>query len=413
MTSNVKVTDRFFQEAWKSETDARFLSFDNRGRNSVYPGRTSRFTFLQKNDAIPWALFSYGKHYPLAVPVTFDYGGELHPPNHFWLLNGDRVSVTTAKHQNMVQEFARRSREPFVIIPFSALRAAGIAIDTIELVDVRDEQWETRDFIAETLAEVPETHRDRAAAYHKHTGVYAWQVHEHFLGAALFRAHYVDGDGWKEGYFVSAFDENEPIRRRHYYLCQLPHGAPRYSDALRIMRPEVVRKADEAGIPVVRQGDIFAIETELSTRFVNSHAVKKGRWSGVKPCLAIRYRNDWGDLEEINQLEAYIPGMAYGTRPTDEQMQQFVALWNFFMPLRPVELVKSSGYDRDVYAASLLLGSRHSGTEVVELEDGTVLARGMLRHPEHVRQPLGRRWHQIVKNTVPEGRAWSQVGSVD
>lgn len=70
----------------------------------------------------------------------------------------------------------------------------------------------------------------------------------------------------------------------------------------------------------------------------------------------------------------------------------------------------------------------HTATEVCVTDDGTIYARGILRHapaemwrtPEHKRQPMGNRktWHQIVKNTVPidgngNSRAWSRGGNVD
>lgn len=57
-----------------------------------------------------------------------------------------------------------------------------------------------------------------------------------------------------------------------------------------------------------------------------------------------------------------------------------------------------------------LLGTNHEATEVALL-DGVTLARGILHHrpggrrPDHIRRPLGKSWHVIVKNTVPITRS--------
>lgn len=83
------------------------------------------------------SIFSYGSHFEVArilrdtkrEPVAF-------------LLNGDRYSVTTAKHQNAVLTAVNRIDLPRVTIPHEALSAAGIELASVEIVHVQQD-WDT------------------------------------------------------------------------------------------------------------------------------------------------------------------------------------------------------------------------------------------------------------------------------
>ncbi len=67
-----------------------------------------------------------------------------------------------------------------------------------------------------------------------------------------------------------------------------------------------------------------------------------------------------------------------------------------------------------------VLETNHVATEVRHLP-GQTYARGWLRHKPAFRRPDhhavklgdGKTWYLLVKNTVPEGRAWSLQGNVD
>jgi len=213
------------------------------------------------------------------------------------------------------------------------------------------------------------------------TKVYSWTTYRHWLGESLIKAKvswsgttpckackgqaggYVirctvcEGDCFKRwhrsrsAYFLSGFDHQET--RRVYFLCELPSGSSpqTIAEAYEVLKPVPVKVAEEAGRTTVRQGDIFAIPTALTTRQL--------RKSGAR----------------IEQR-------------------------------RPVKLDQGWGLP-ELGRSAELLGTNHEATEVAYLPNGVTLARGVLYHnpqrrrPDHSRRSLGKSWHIIIKNTVP------------
>lgn len=80
-------------------------------------------------------IYSYGSHFELARPLRRN-GAVVG-----YLLNGDRYSNTTSKHQAVVRG-ALGGRET-IILPYTALEAAGIDLDTVQPVHVSPDRWET------------------------------------------------------------------------------------------------------------------------------------------------------------------------------------------------------------------------------------------------------------------------------
>jgi hypothetical protein len=353
-------------------------------------------------------VYSYGRHFPMAI-VMRD-----RPRNAFldtdwqrganivgsptvgkprWVLvNGDRYSVTTSGHQSTVRSVVERSGLPSIIVPFSALRAAGIDLTSIRILEVRPDRWETYShsadevngphvtmddpsgatvertrrlwnhshpdaddsgFYTETYdapVQVPDPNRRkvRDTAYSQvaelgEDGRWHWETRQHFLGDSLFsaKAH------GRRRRFLSSFDyqESQPL----YFLCELPRRskAETVEGAYTDLRPQLVRDADAAGVEVTRQGDMFAVPTTLSTR-------------------------------EIKLLT----------------------------PHRKGRIVKRP--------ARGLLGTNHTASEVLYATGGRVYARGVLYHepgrwrePDHARRKMGdgKTWHLLTKNTVPTAKA--------
>ena len=84
-------------------------------------------------------LFSYGHHFELARALR-DRKGKVHA----YLLNGERYSNTTAKHQSWVRNVLGRTGVPMAIIPHAALSEAGVDMDTVQIVDVLPDRWEMK-----------------------------------------------------------------------------------------------------------------------------------------------------------------------------------------------------------------------------------------------------------------------------
>lgn len=85
------------------------------------------------------SIYSYGRHFEVARVLR----DTKRQPRAF-LLNGNRYSVTTAKHQNAVRGAIQNYHDmPVITIPHDALSVAGIDLDSIEIIDLQDDWWTT------------------------------------------------------------------------------------------------------------------------------------------------------------------------------------------------------------------------------------------------------------------------------
>lgn len=378
-------------------------------------GKTTRRNLTHRSmPAEDGTIYSYGRHFPLAETLR-DKRGRFRG----FLLNGDRFSVTTSRHQREIRDAIDRAGVQRIIVPFSALDQAGIDRATIVPLEVTQDRMETIKHRA-VHGEQPVTVRRRRqygppperqahggqwvdyGSYRSHHwnrwncdddcrdqpyphdgpmrpprwdwvgpgstdtvtladgrttpldfrpttadlegAVYEWTTWRHWLGESLFRARVFARRWDKNGkpirrwaHFLSGFDMQES--RPLYFLSELPtKGSTTIAEAYEELKPETVKVAESMGRTVYRQGDVFAVETNLTTR----------------------------DLTRM-------------------------------------------GATREKGAH--ILATNHKATEVARM-NGTTLVRGTLTHdpgawrrPDHKRVTLGDRksWHIVVKNTVPVG----------
>jgi len=339
-------------------------------------------------------LYSYGHHFELGRIIdSEDESNGI----RLAILNGDRYSVTTSKHQAGTRRAIADAGIPSIILPFSAVDRAGIMLDTIRPHEIQDDAWRTVQRSSSNLEDVPAYKRTtyvRAAdgtmiehdVQPDDDGLYRWETSEHQLGASVFSAevqaeriigtceggydgkpdhcppevgymrtrhpHEITERYTERRWYVSGFDDQE--RNPLYFLAELPGRAFSYEAALKMLRPMAVKMADRACQPVTRQGDIFGIPSPFTLR---------------------QLRKRGATVEKRRHLD----------------------------------------------------GTSHTGSEVAVLPNGVEYARGMLRHepagfrrPEHARRKIGdgKTWHVIVRNTVPQDahgnpRAWTISGRVD
>lgn len=248
------------------------------------------------------------------------------------LINGDRYNgaggfgPSTQSRTNSAERAARATGIPTLTVPFSALSAAGIEHDSIRPLEILNERYtqhivtmDQERFTNRCYGKVQEADgswsvRDESRGGYqspftlpveeiKHSSgqvEYRVPTFRHWLGEAVFSARvyeYVKRDCTPEeiahddytGYryvgsarikvkqtqrmrtakFLSAFDHNEA--RECYFLCELPRtSAATVDDAFEALKPPEVVGALGAGLDVLRQGDIFAIPTSLTTRELKS-----------------------------------------------------------------------------------------------------------------------------------------------
>lgn len=332
--SNSDIAERFAKEAGKP--DAKLLRSQT-GTVLVSP-------FDERN------LNSWGPHFTLAR-IMLDGEGN----RSWWLLNGDKYSVSTSRHQTITREAVKSTGLPVLILPFSALGRAGIDKESIVPVDIHDERHETISHVVDSRDEVPEGN----FGYPRDDGRFEYQTYRHWLGASVFKADYEYYDRERReyvnggGYFLSAFDEQEP--QPLYFLAELPQGAEPQSveDALEALKPDEVKDAEAEGLTIIRQGDVFAIPTTKDTR-------------------TLKLSGDYYDTKHLD----YVLGVNHTA----------------------TDIIEVYGDQTTTYARGIL---RHEP--------------GQWRQAEHKRQKMGdgKTWHLLVKNTVPEGRSWSMGGNVD
>lgn len=184
--------------------------------------------------------------------------------------------------------------------------------------------------------------------------------------------------------FLSGFDHGEP--HLAYFFCEMPKcDATTVAEAYEALKPDVVKLAEQMGRNVVRQGDIFAIETTLTTKELMAEAKEHG----------VRHR---GKAARLLKLE-----------PAAHRIAEGQEHWNYRRLDKPVPLYREQALLDKKVQASMLLGTNHQGTEVIHAKDGTIYAKGCMWHVpdgrtnDHVRKKLGdgKTWHIICKNRVP------------
>ena len=148
-------------------------------------------------------------------------------------------------------------------------------------------------------------------------------------------------------------------------MSELPRGvAPAtVAEAIDALKPDEVRNAEAGGNPVLRQGDVFIIQTR---QYTERNLIQAG-----------------GELVERTTPHWHAPFARY-------------------------------------------INDSHTATRVVRMPDGTLYAAGIMRHrpegrrPDHVNRELWDRqtWGRVVLNAQARGfdsspRSWALGGNVD
>jgi hypothetical protein len=389
--------------------------FPDGSGSSLYYGTTGSWT---RNNEKVVEIDSYGSHYPLARLVLTPSG-----KRRLWVLNGDeygdRGFARTGTHQQMAREAAQASGTPWVILPFSALREAGIDPDTIHVVHQERERWEAEEHSAATLEQVPEAHR-RHRAWQDATGAIITPPRASDGTEAW--ADY-DGQGWHV-YRRSALEGSQNI----------PVPGPAYEAPLDIVSVNIEPGPDGRyhwseqrhwlGESVFRAsytryaGRDRGYETRKHAYFLSAFDTNEARPlyflaelpRGARPQTVAEAREA---LKPPQVLAAEAQGISV--------MRQ----GDVFAIPRP-DLVT-----RDLPGPSqrgaLVLKVNHKVTEMRVTPDGRTFARGTLRHArrpaEHAAIQLGdsRTWHELCPKTLPafplgnflNVRAWTTAGRVD
>jgi hypothetical protein len=386
-------------------------------------------------------LYSYGYHFVLAHALK-DKKGQ----TALFLLNGDRYSVSTTQHQGHVRQAVARTDVPSVIIPFSALVAAGIDVKSVEAINVSSDRtetkrherrqqpegsvWRTLDVHANVALTEEELDakveqykrtygqtytRDRLPAYDlsrwQVTGqrqalytssqsnleievttdeegtLYSWETSRHWLGEALIRAKVIT------------------TKRVNCKVCKGSGRAPAgwfHEDHRKSwgeqFHCDICGGRGGRAVYVTRTAFFLSgfDHNERRPSYFFCELPKTARPTSVEEAYEALKPQAVKTAEQAS-LTVYRQGDIFAIdlfTDTPARMDK-----KTLRALGATEFVKSG----------TLLGTNHIATEVTTTTSGTTFARGILKHdpagrrPDHARVILGDRkqWHLIVKNTVP------------
>jgi hypothetical protein len=287
-------------------------------------------------------IYSYGRHFPIAIRNDAD---------KIFLVNGDRYGHATAGHQSEVRG-AISQRNDFrdykvLTVPLSIFRRVYSVYDWswlhIKVIDVGVDKE-----ICKCITCEKDFDNYSDLYEHKQYGPKHKTHYFHQLAPSAFSAQYRETNK----YFLSGFDATANTRNHDgYFMCELASKPKSIDHAFELLKPKAVKDAEKKGLTVPRQGDIFAIPTNLDTR-----KLKKV-----------------GEYLRGGKVDRYVWGAKY----------------------------QRTEYPR-------LFDTSHVATEVIKIKD-TIYARGTIRHqpttfgrmlPEHVNVTIGKSWHQMVRNTA-------------
>lgn len=367
-------------------------------------------------------LYSYGRHFALGHVLRRSDGTP-----HLFLLNGDRYSVSTTRHQGELRSAVSRSKLPHVIVPFEALHAAGIDVSSVELVEAlpdRTEETVHRTTVqpeGSVWRDVPVYSYLAEGRFREQTGtrrvlyrnartdyqsieveqtedgpVYSWTTYRHWLGESLLRAtvrvrkrlrcHQCVGGRTASCVECHQADPRTPAGGWHIDGC-----SRRFDYDSSWARCEA---CSGYGVKIVRHS-----RTRLFLSGFDRNELRPSYFF----CELPKEANGCTSVEEA--LEALKPD----TVKLAEQMGRTVHRQGDIFAVQLVGVSKrqltkqGARYDK----RGTLLGTNHVGTEVAYLPDGTTLVRGSLVHApdnraaDHARVRLGDGWFVVVKNTVP------------
>jgi hypothetical protein len=207
-------------------------------------------------------LFSYGSHFALA-----HYLGQ-RDGKHLFLKNGDRASQTTSRQQAEVQELC-----PGPTVSFSAFVAAGVDLSAFRVENVIDFAADKRVYLM----------REKETGTFYRLGKWNADLSEYERGeiftppkqGAFFpdrsepeKNGYVSGVWhvvascliyFDDRYLLSAIDEGS------YFVSELSAPATSIQEALALLKPCEVRKAEKKEARVLRQGEWFFVSTGIKT----------------------------------------------------------------------------------------------------------------------------------------------------
>jgi hypothetical protein len=389
------------------------------------------------------SIYSYGFHFELARAIRNKRGKTTH-----FLLNGDTFSVSTSRHQRSVRSTIDETKLPRVIIPHSALTAASIDFDSIQILEASDDRTVTTEH--ETF-EQPEGSQWRVDEVCHYVDLTSEE-----LQAIVDRRHQAALDSWNQNH---KWAKEDPVG---YYAT---HWAPANEEPPKPMTVDQLgeyerrewrkvgtethlyrshhKHADRINVEILEDGRTRY--SWITSRHVLGESLIRAtvRWSTWIPCGTCKGTGHKPGIFRNHELfgteEGRCPACRgfHGRSRSGRRRTKFLSgfdqgepgisyffcelprcratrIEEAYQALKPdvVTLAEQMGRtvhrQGDIFAVKLsdqitkrrlrkagarferrgpLLGTNHVATEVAYLPDGTTLARGILHHTPQGRRP--------------------------
>lgn len=366
-------------------------------------------------------IVSYGGHFPLGRLILARDGSR-----KLWVLNGDRWgrggSGQTDTHNEMVREAVQQTPVPWIILPFSALREAGIDVETIVPVYQERERWTTEEHSAVTLEDVP-SHLRSVRTWRDATGAVitppvADDGREAWPDAAIS-----GGSGWHvsrhsalnghQGFPVPGPAYQAPLDTHYEEITPGPDGRYHWTEQRHWLGESVFRASYTRYL-----GRDQGHETRRHAYFLSAFDTNEAR-----PLYFLAQLPDGARPQTVDAArEALKPPEVLAAERAGRAVQRQGDVFAIPQEGAPTRLFPGPSQ-----RMAMVLRVNHRATEV-RVADGRTYARGRLYHvrrpAEHATIQLGdgKTWHLLVRNTVPvhqagnfppNVRAWSMGGRVD
>jgi hypothetical protein len=184
-------------------------------------------------------LYSHGRHFSLAI--RREGRSNLKTKQDWFLLNGDKYSVSTSAHQSMTFD----AFKDYPRVAFSAIRAAGIDPKSCRVVDWWQDASDSA-FPGDSSWDTFKESIPPGATYYEHkVNGEITQKGYHRIGSAVLRSNGRD--------YLCSMDEGS------YFVSKLPRRVSDVKEAFESLVPEMVSAAKAEGLDVPRQGEWFFI----------------------------------------------------------------------------------------------------------------------------------------------------------
>lgn len=369
----------------------------------------------------------------------------------FWLLNGDRYSPSTSGHQAQVRGAVATSNLASIIVPYSALEAAGIEYDSILPIEVR------ADRIIEHPHSIPADFAMPTLRPEQTHGEAAWEKGELRVRDVKFSVtHYSRGYDYdlkkyaecdSTHHYVNGCEARLVDEQWHWVTTTHFLGDSLFSGRVvehreRLATPEEIEAFDYHAR--WRQADSEAGYPARDTRANAALVERLGPEPLDSPIAYKRHDGEYAVRERIERRVRFLSSFDYNERTPlyflcELPRGKVATVEEAYELLKPrlVQMAEAGGIEverqGDIFAVPTglttkevkrltprgkgrivkrpaVLGTNHEPSEVMFATGNRVYARGCLYHapgqwrePDHARRKMGdgKTWHLLMRNTVP------------